>query len=273
MAVLSWGTLGALGALSSNLPPYLVLTFCFGIAAALGLCLCWASQKSPESAGSRRIWMFAILIAAYHLVYLEAFHHAAPNPVSLINYLWPACLIILGNAFFDLKSGWAGYLGAAIGFAGVLILIGQDGFALKWSDILGYALAFVGAILWALYSNLRRGETGDSITAMTTICAIAALICGLWWVANGATWPDFQPLDPWVILALGLGPAGGAFFLWDLGMRHGHVALLGIMGYSAPVFSTVLMLLLGLGSAGWAVFVAIGLITLGGIVVQKGSRS
>lgn len=36
LAILSWGTLGALGALSSTLPPFLVLTFCFAIAAGMG---------------------------------------------------------------------------------------------------------------------------------------------------------------------------------------------------------------------------------------------
>ena len=273
LAILSWGTLGALGALSSGLPPYLVLTFCFGIAATLGFCICVVSRKSPESLLSLRVWMFAALLAAYHLVYLEAFHHASPIPVSLINYLWPACLIIIGNAFFNLASGWSGYLGATIGFAGVLILIGEDGFSLKWSEIFGYGLAFVGAVLWALFSNLRREETGDSIPTMASICAGAAILCGLWWVVKGAAWPELQSMDVWVILALGLGPAGGAFFLWDLGMRQGHAALLGILGYSAPVFSTILMLFLGLGTAGWAVFVAIAFITLGGVVVQQGSKT
>ncbi|CRL12818.1 Aromatic amino acid exporter YddG [Phaeobacter italicus] len=273
LAILSWGTLGALGAFSASLPPYLVLTFCFAVAAAMGLVICAATGRKPVRLLDRRTVLFAGLLAAYHLVYLEAFHHAAPIPVSLINYLWPACLIILGNLYFQLRSGFPGYLGAALGFVGVLVLIGKDGFVLQLSEAFGYGLAFVGALLWATFSNLRRHDSSDAISAMTTICFASSLICGLWWMANGANLPALTAQDVWVIAALGLGPAGGAFFLWDLGMRQGHAALLGVLGYSAPVLSTILMLVLGLGQPGWKVFAAIALITLGGIVVQIGTSA
>jgi len=273
LAILSWGTLGALGAFSASLPPYLVLTFCFAIAATMGLVICAATGRKPVRLLDRRTVLFAGLLAAYHLAYLEAFHHAAPIPVSLINYLWPACLIILGNLFFQLRSEFPGYLGAALGFVGVLVLIGKDGFALQLSEGFGYGLAFVGALLWAAFSNLRRHDPSDAISAMTTICFASSLICGLWWMANGANLPALTAQDVWVIAALGLGPAGGAFFLWDLGMRQGHAALLGVLGYSAPVLSTIFMLVLGLGQPGWEVFAAIALITLGGIVVHTGSAA
>lgn len=273
LAILSWGTLGALGALSATLPPHLVLTFCFAIAAAMGWLICRLTGRTPARLPDRRVAMFAGLLAAYHLVYLEAFHHADPIPVSLINYLWPACLIILGNLFFRLHSGWPGYLGAALGFVGVGVLVGKDGLILQASEVTGYALALTGAVLWALFSNLRRHEQFDAIASLTTICFGASLLCGAWWAATDAHWPDLTAGDFGVILALGVGPAGGAFFLWDLGMRQGHAALLGILGYSAPVLSTLLMLGLGMGAPGWEIFVAIGFITLGGAVVQFGTKA
>lgn len=272
LAILSWGALGALGALSAAMPPHLVLTFCFAIAAGLGSAICLATRRRPAGLLDRRVALFGFLLATYHLVYLEAFHHAAPIPVSLINYLWPACLIILGNLFFRLHSGVSGYLGAAIGFVGILILIGKDGFALHASEITGYGLAFLGAVLWALFSNLRRHDQSDAISTMTTICFGAALLCGLWWAATDLSIPTLERRDLLVILALGLGPAGGAFFLWDLGMQRGHAALLGVLGYSAPVFSTILMLLLGMGEPGWEIYSAIGFVTVGGIVVHRGSK-
>ena len=273
LAILSWGTLGALGAYSASLPPYLVLPLCFGIAAGLGLVICAAMGKAPASRLAYGVWMFAALLAAYHLAYLEAIHHAAPIPVSLINYLWPACLIILGNAFFKLSSGWRGYFGAALGFLGVAVLIGGNGIRLQSSEAVGYALAFLGAVLWALFSNLRRVEVRDSAASLTTICAGASVVCGVLWVAHGATWAALDTYDILIVLGLGLGPAGGAFFLWDLGMRHGQAAFLSVLGYSAPVFSTLLMLLLGMGTASWQLIAAIGVITLGGTIVHGGSRS
>lgn len=103
LAILSWG-LGAFGALSASLPSQLVPTFCFAMAAGMGWVFCLVTGRILVSLLGRRGAMIAMLLAAYHLVYLEAYHLAAPIPASLINYLWPACLIILGNLFFRLHS-------------------------------------------------------------------------------------------------------------------------------------------------------------------------
>jgi drug/metabolite transporter (DMT)-like permease len=149
----------------------------------------------------------------------------------------------------------------------------RPGFVLQTSKVLSYSLAFVGAILWALFSNLRRHKPFDAVASMTTICLVASIFCGIWWMATDAQWPSLTTTDISVILALGLGPAGGAFFLWDLGMRQGHAALLGVLGYSAPVFSTLLMILLGMSVLGWEIYVAIGLISLGGLIVHLGAKA
>ncbi|MDW3181353.1 EamA family transporter [Roseobacter sp.] len=181
-------------------------------------------------------------------------------------------MIILGNAFLNLSSGWRGYAGAALGFLGVAVLIGWNGISLQSSEAVGYALAFLGAVLWAIFSNLRRVEVLNSVASLTTICAGASLFCGVLWVARGAIWTELDTYHVLTILGLGLGPVGGAFFLWDLGMRYSQAAFLSVLGYSAPVFSTLLMLLLGMGTASWQLVAAIGLITLGGTVVHGGSR-
>ena len=60
----------------------------------------------------------------------------------------------------------------------------------------------------------------------------------------------------WIVMVLlGLGPIGAAFMLWDIGMKHGNVAFLGVLGYASPVISTTLLITLGpggtdLGAAG-----------------------
>jgi len=42
---------------------------------------------------------------------------------------------------------------------------------------------------------------------------------------------------------LGVGPAGGAFFLWDIGVKHGDIRALGALSYAAPVLSTLLLVI------------------------------
>lgn len=271
IAILSWGSLGALGAKSSGMPPYLVFGLCFAIAALLGGSVCIVTRIRPAPLRSPEILLAALLLGAYHLTYFEAFHHAPAIPVSLINYLWPAWLIVIGNLFFGMNSGWAGYLGAAIGFAGVATLIG-GAFNAEAGDIWGYGLAMLGAILWATYSNIRRRARFAGVGAMVTICALASLFCFAIALANGEAGLTLSRDNLLVIALLGLGPAGGAFFLWDYGMRHGNAALLGVMAYSAPVLSTLLMVLIGMGEASWRVAAAVAMITLGGAVVQLGGN-
>ena len=272
LAIISWGGLGALGALSASMPAYFVLMCCFAIAALLGLFVCRVRGLVSASLINPGILLHSLLLSAYHLVYLEAFHHAEAIPVSLINYLWPACLIILGNLFFTLKSGMAGYLGAILGFMGVAILVLKDGFTVHYDQALGYGLALLGAVLWALFSNLRRHDPSEVIEATTTIRMLSAIFCGVFWLFQAAPIPAYEPVNLLVILLLGIGPAGGAFYLWSIGMQKGNAALLGVLGYSAPVVSTLLMASLDLGSISWNIFAALAFITAGGLVIHFGTE-
>ena len=272
-AVLSWGTLAVLGKLAETADPRFVLAICFAIAALIGAPICLLTKRRLRPQMHRRNVLFAGLLAAYHLVYFTSFSHAPALHVSLVNYLWPAILILLGNLFFRLDSGWPGYAGALLGFAGVSVLIlgdAQTNYA--WHDTAGYLMAFCGAFLWALYSNLRRSDRSDPVASMTFICMAASALCMLATLADSAALatPDWK--ETVTIVLLGIGPAGGAFFLWDLGMKRGNAAALAIFSYSAPIISTILMVLVGFGEARWNVALAAMMIAAGGAVVSLRDR-
>ena len=139
--------------------------------------------------------------------------------------------------------------------------------------IAGYLMALCGAFLWALYSNLRRLDRADPVASMTLICMAPSAFCMLAAAADGAALetPDWNEIV--TIVLLGLGPAGSAFFLWDLGMKRGNVAALAIFSYSAPIISTILMVLVGFGEARWNVALAAFLIAAGGAVVGLRDRT
>ena len=50
--------------------------------------------------------------------------------------------------------------------------------------------------------------------------------------------------------------------LWDIGMKHGNVAFLGVLGYASPVISTTLLITLGLAAPTWVLAVSVTLIVL-----------
>src|SRR5258706_586727 len=88
------------------------------------------------------------------------------------------------------------------------------------------ALSFVAAALvWAAYSVLSRRLAeipSDAVGGFCAVTAVLALLCHLALEPSG--WPSGAVW--WTVLALGLGPVGAAFFLWDVGVKHGNIRVL-----------------------------------------------
>ncbi|RZO38939.1 MAG: hypothetical protein EVA87_01755 [Rhodospirillaceae bacterium] len=71
------------------------------------------------------------------------------------------------------------------------------------------------------------------------------------------------------LTALSLGPSGGAFFLWDWGLKRASVRAFGGIAYCAPLLSIGLLIALGLGSL--TIIVAIATVTIvGGAFLAAG---
>ena len=72
--------------------------------------------------------------------------------------------------------------------------------------------------------------------------------------------------------ALGLGPVGAAFFLWDAGVKRGDIQLLGTASYAAPILSTLALVLAGEAEPGWRLGLAAALVALGAGVAALAGR-
>ena len=81
-------------------------------------------------------------------------------------------------------------------------------------------------------------------------------------------WPD-SAVGWLAVLGLGLGPVGGAFFVWDHGCKRGDIKPLGAASYAAPVLSTLVLVLLGLAAFTPRVAIACLLVTLGAVVASR----
>ena len=68
------------------------------------------------------------------------------------------------------------------------------------------------------------------------------------------------------ILLLGLGPVGGAFYLWDFGLKKGNKQLLASLSFFTPLLSSVLLSLAGLHDWSINIIIAVVLIMLGAAV-------
>ena len=65
------------------------------------------------------------------------------------------------------------------------------------------------------------------------------------------------------VLALGLGPAGAAFYLWDHAVKRGDIRALGALSYATPILSTALLIVCGLAEPTGTLLIAAALVTVG----------
>ncbi len=133
---------------------------------------------------------------------------------------------------------------------------------------LGYGLAVGSALTWALYSVFARRLARVPTGAVAGFCAASAVLAGL---AHLAFEPSVRPGPGAMaaILALGLGPVGGAFFLWDIGMKRGDPVLLGTLAYVTPVASTLLLVIGGWAAPSWAIAAAAVMVAAGGVIASR----
>jgi drug/metabolite transporter (DMT)-like permease len=108
--------------------------------------------------------------------------------------------------------------------------------------VIGYLFALLAAVIWATYSLLTKRVPHFESSAV----GIFALVSGLLALMAHAVFE--APVSPtgtqWLLLlALGLGPLGGSFYLWDYALKHGDPQRIGLLSFLTPLLSTTLLLL------------------------------
>jgi EamA-like transporter family. len=161
---------------------------------------------------------------------------------NLVNYLWPLLIVLLTPV---LLPGWhlrARHVTAALaGLAGAALAIGAAPSTLTPRAALGFSLAGASALVWSCYSLLVRRVppfASWAIGGFALASGLLALAChALFEPATSLTTADVGK-----IVALGLGPMGTAFYLWDVAMKRGDPRVVGVLAYATPVLSTALLI-------------------------------
>jgi drug/metabolite transporter (DMT)-like permease len=148
-------------------------------------------------------------------------------------------------------------------------VLGREPGAAGERSLLGYLLAVAAALIWSGYSVLNRrlvhGTPTDPVTGFCLATGCLALLAHL--LLEPAHWPAGSQ---WlVVLALGLGPVGAAFYLWDHGTKRGDLRVLGASAYTAPLIGTLCLLALGHGRASLGLLLA-ALLIIGGALLASG---
>jgi drug/metabolite transporter (DMT)-like permease len=265
-AIALWSTLGLLSRAAAAIPPLQLTAMSFCVSAVLGALVLAARGELGVLRQPAVVWLHGIFgLFGFHAFYFAALAWAPPAEANLINYLWPL-LIVLFSAGMGL-SRWH-VAGVACGVAGCALLLG-GGASLSAAAMPGYLMAVGSAVTWAVYSVLARRLAGVPSGAVAGFCAATAVLAAAGHLALETTVaPDGGVLL--AVLVLGIGPVGGAFFLWDFGMKRGDPRLLGTLAYATPVVSTLLLAAGGFAELTPALAGAAGLVALGGLLAARG---
>ncbi|MEQ1770429.1 MAG: EamA family transporter [Devosia sp.] len=264
IAILLWSSLAVLTAATGSMPPFQLLAVTFGIGAAILFIVRPGGFRAMRQ--PLRVWLLgAGGLFTYHAAYFIALRNAPPVEAGLINYLWPTLIVLFSALLPGERLKWQHIGGCLLALCGaVLVVTGGRSFSFNPAYLPGYLAALVAALSWSTYSVLSRRFADVSSDAIAGFCLATALLAvPLHLVLETTAWPT--SLWPWLaIVALGLGPVGLAFYVWDIGVKQGDIQVLGAASYLTPLISTGLLVAAGYAAYSNILLVAALLIVLGG---------
>ncbi len=241
-AIVMWASLAALGVSLAHVPPFLLT--------GLGL-LVGSMLALPLSRWRWQVWVLpwrTLALGVYglfgfHLLLFMALRTAPALQANLINYLWPLGMVVLAPVLLPGLRWRAAQFGAALlGFAGAaVVILGRAGGETSGGWHPGYALALGSALVWSSYSLLTRRVPAFPTRAVGSFAAVSGLL-SLACHALREPAVDLSARDLALIAALGLGPLGGAFFLWDAALKAGDPRRIGLLAFLTPLLSTAVVL-------------------------------
>ncbi|MDP2023056.1 MAG: DMT family transporter [Hydrogenophaga sp.] len=240
-AMALWASLAALGVSLSHVPPFLLTGLALLVGSVIALPLSrfdWRRWRIPPTT----LVLGVYGLFGYHFLFFIALRHAPPVQANLVNYLWPLGIVVMAPLFLPGVSLTARHvLAALIGFAGAaLAILGRGGTGeTVWAW--GYIPALGSAFIWASYSLLTkrvRAFPTAAIGSFALVSGLLSLLCHAWLEpATALTARDWG-----LIALLGLGPLGGAFFLWDAALKRGDARQIGVLSFLTPLLSTLTLL-------------------------------
>lgn len=260
-AIALWASLAALGVELAHIPPFLLT----GLGLLLGSLI--AVPLSRGRLSQWRVPLPTLLVGIYglfgfHFLLFLALRLAPAVEANLVNYLWPLGMVVMAPLFLkDVQLLPRHVVAALIGFAGAATaILGQGGASAGLPEFqVGYVLALGSALVWASYSLMTR-RLPHFPTAAVGSFALASGLLSLachFWLEPAVSLSGHE----WLLIGLlGLGPLGGAFFLWDAAIKLGDTRRIGLLAFATPILSTVLLLLSTGQALQWNVAIAAALV-------------
>ncbi|MEN4166784.1 aromatic amino acid DMT transporter YddG [Serratia marcescens] len=197
--------------------------------------------------------------------------------VGMINYLWPCFTVLMALAINGQKAKWWLLPGLLLSLFGIgWIMSGEGGWspaqmlANVRSNPLSYALAFSGAVIWALYCNLTK-KIAQGSNGVVLFIVLTALALWLKYVFSAESGMQFSVGVTVTLLCAGVA-MGAGYAAWNVGILHGNMTLLATVSYFTPVLSAVFAALVLHTSLTASFWQGVAMVTLGSLICWRATR-
>ena len=211
----------------------------------------------PRTRAPRVQAIRSVCLGLANLFFSAALIHIPLAEAVAIGFVSPLITTLLAARVLGETVGWRRWLGIAVGFAGVLVII-RPGLGVTHPA----ALLVVGtAVLFAVYQVLTRRLAGVD-DAATTIFHTGVASAVLTSAVVPFTWASPSAAE-WAMLALIGAIGGGGHFLLILAFQRAPASLLAPFAYTQIIWAVI---------AGWLLFDELPdlIAALGGLVVAAG---
>lgn len=161
---------------------------------------------------------------------------------SLLVYTQPLWIAVLAAVFLRERLTHRRLLGLALGFAGVLVVLGPQAQASHPGTWWAYGALILAALSWAVASIYYRSEPLpiDQYWMTGLQCFYGAVPIALaWWLLEAAAVPRVGWGLLWTVAFAGALSSGLAYLLWYWMLRRREATLVGIAVFLVPPFAVL----------------------------------
>ena len=204
------------------------------------------------AAAWRRDWraylaLGVLSVTAYNSLQYLALRSTTAINATLIGSSAPLWMLVLGRLLFGERAQRRAWLGAAVSFGGVLVVLtGGDPDRLLALRLAGGDLLMVGAtVSWSLYSwllrRIRPAASPLTFLILQTVAglALSAPVVGAEWATGGLGlawgWPTLA-----VVVWVAVGPSLLAYWCWDRGIARSGALLPIFFANLTPLFAALM---------------------------------
>jgi len=263
-AIVLWSSLASLATLIPNVPIFLKTGVGLLIGSVIALPL--ARFQIKQLAVKPKILLLGVYgLFGYHAALFVALSTSPSVQANLVNYLWPLLIVLLAPLFSKrVKLNLRVVIGGLMGFIGasLAILSGSSSDGLFYS---GYLFAFMAAVIWSTYS-LATNRIGSFPTPAVGLFALVSGILSIAMHFVFETQVSLSSFDWMILVLLGLGPLGAAFYLWDYAIKRSNPQEIGLLSFLTPLLSTGFLLVITGQALSWLLAIAAALIVGGSLI-------